>query len=280
MLALYKLLKFFFRHLLPERLRYAFARGMAAVVIRLNAQRRRVIVDNLTPLVGDARAKRLAPKLLGNFCMTAVDFFCSRDELLRVLKTENAAIIEKTWRKSRKVIIVTAHIGTWELGISYLVKKGFSVAGVYAPYREDTVVRWIQAHRDQEAEWIPAVRGAAEACMDALRRGRLLGMVSDIPFGEKGRRVTIAGRIARLPIGPWAIAARAGATVLPAFIIREAPGQYRMTVHDPIAVPPGSLRQQIVSMQDVYVRHLEQYLMRYPEQWGVLQPFWEPPGRA
>jgi lauroyl/myristoyl acyltransferase len=275
-LALYKTLKFFFRHLLPERLRYRVAKLIARFVIMFNSARRQTIIANLTPLVGAKEAEVLAPKLFGNFSQTAVDFFCPREGIVRALKEENTALIEKTWRKTRKVILVTAHIGNWEMGISYLVHKGFSVAGVYAPYREDAVVRWILAHRDQDVEWIAASRGAAQTCIDALRRGRLLGMVGDIPFGEKGRRVQIAGRNARLPLGPWAIAVRSEATVLPAFILRESPGCYRVIIKDPIPVPQeGSFRHQMEAMQDVYRTHLETYLRRYPEQWGVLQPFWE-----
>ena len=150
--------------------------------------------------------------------MTAVDFFCPRRNLAREIIEENAAVIEKAYRKYKKVIVVTAHVGNWELGMSYLIEKGFSMAGVYAPYREDEIVRWIMNHRNPDVEWIPATRGAAKACISALERGRVLGMVADIPFGEKGHRVKIGEAWTHLPLGPWAIAARARATVIPGFV--------------------------------------------------------------
>jgi lauroyl/myristoyl acyltransferase len=274
-LVLYKFLKFVFRYLVPGRLRYTLARLIARGVIRFNPRRRAVIVSNLTPLVGFAKAQEMAPELLGNFLMTAVDFFCPRRDMALTTPWENWSAFEKTYRKTKRVMFVTAHLGTWELGISCLVEKGYSVAGIYAPYRDDHIVRWIQAHRNPEVEWILAVRGAAEAGVHALQRGRVLGMVGDIPFGEKGRRVTIAGKQTHLPLGPWAIAARAQATVFPAFIIRESPGHYRGFVHDPIVPGEGSFRHQIKQMQDIYRTHLEYYLKTYPTQWGVLQPFWD-----
>ena len=83
---------------------------------------------------------------------------------------ENAAVIEKSYRRYKKVIVVTAHLGNWELGMSYLIDKGFSMAGVYAPYREDEVVEWIMSHRNPDVEWIPAARGAAKACINALEQ--------------------------------------------------------------------------------------------------------------
>jgi lauroyl/myristoyl acyltransferase len=274
-LSVYKCLKFAFRHLLPESWRYPFARLIARAVCLVNRPRRDLIVHNLAPVVGSYQARILAPVLLGNFSMTAVDFFCPRRNLAVNMKDDNWVAVDKAWRKSKKLLFVTAHMGNWELGISYLVEKGFSVAGVYAPYREDDIVRWIMAHRNPEVEWIAAARGAAAACVSALERGRVLGMVADIPFGEKGRRVSICGVPTRLPLGPWAIASRARATVIPSFILRESPGQYRVTFCDPISPREGSLRRQMEESQDIYRGHLERFLRRVPEQWGVLQPFWD-----
>ena len=149
------------------------------------------------------------------------------------------------------------------------------MAGVYAPYRESEVVRWILSHRNPDVEWIPAARGAAEACAGALERGRILGMVADIPFGEKGRRVKICGGRGYLPLGPWAIAARARAVVIPGFVLRVRPGHYRIHFHDPIRPMDGPLRRQLRMMQEVYRDHLESYLNQYADQWGCLQPFWD-----
>jgi KDO2-lipid IV(A) lauroyltransferase len=274
-LPLYKFLKFVFRHVIPGRLRYPLARLIARLVCVFNRKRRRLIQANLLPVVGPAQSVLLAPKLLGNFSMTAVDFFCPRSSLAREIQEEHASIVEKSYRRFKKVIIVTAHVGNWELGMTYLIHKGYSMAGVYAPYREDEIVRWIMSHRNPDVEWIPAARGAAEACVNALERGRLLAMVADIPFGEKGHRVKICGAQTYLPLGPWAIAIRARAVVIPGFVLRLSPGQYRVIFHDPLLPHEGSFRRQMEGMQEVYRTHLENYLKTYPEQWGCLQPFWD-----
>jgi KDO2-lipid IV(A) lauroyltransferase len=276
MLTLYKIFKFIFRWVLPARVRYPLVRFIARGVCLFNRRRRAVIVGNLTPLVGTEQAAKLAPVLLGNFLMTAVDFFCPRTDIPRVTPFDNFNYLEKAYRKTKKVIAVTAHMGHWELGLPCLVYRGYPITGVYAPYRDDEVVNWIHKHRNNDVEWIPTTRGAVGACIDAVQRGRILGMVADIPFGEKGRRVMIAGRQTHLPLGPWAIAVRSGATVIPAFLLREKPGSYRIAFQDPI-VPPteGSFRKKMEYMQDIFKNHLEHYLLRYPTQWGVLQPFWD-----
>jgi lauroyl/myristoyl acyltransferase len=276
LLASYQCLKFVFRYLVPPPLRYPLARWIARGICRFNPRRRETLVSNLAPLVGEARARELTPVLMGNFLMTAVDFFCSRPELIRQMSSTGWEHADAAYKKTGRVIIATAHMGNWEIGTSYLVNKGHRVVSVYATYTEDAIVQWILAHRNPKVEWIPATPGAADSCVKAIENGRILGIAADIPYGEHGRRVTIAGRSARLPVGPWSIALRAGATVLPAFILRESPGRYRAIIHEPIDPGAGTLKQRVVRMQDAYRGYLEQYLRAYPEQWGYLQPFWEP----
>jgi KDO2-lipid IV(A) lauroyltransferase len=276
LLASYKCFKFIVRYLIPPFLRYPLARGAARIVCRFNGRRRRVLIANLTPLVGEEKARETAPVLLGNFLMTAVDFFCIRPHRQKKLMMENWHRVEAGYHKSRRVMIVTAHIGNWETAISHVVESGYPVAGLYATYTDDKIVEWITLHRNPQVEWIPTAPGAADGCVTALQNGRILCLAADIPYGEHGRRVTMAGRTTRLPIGPWAIALRANATVFPAFILRTSPGQYRVMIHEGIKPTDEPLRRQIVKMQDVYRGHLEYYLKAYPEQWGNLQPFWEP----
>ena len=249
---------------------------MARLIYALNARRRAIIKENLVPVVGTQNADTLGSRLLENFAMTEVDFFCPPRRLVENMHEENFSVLEEARRRFKKVVAVTAHIGNWELGMSYLVSKGYPMAGVYALYREEKVVRWIMSHRDPHVEWIPAARGAFANCLETLERGRMLAMVADIPFGERGRRVNLCGARTHLPLGPWAIASRARAAVVPAFILREKPGQYVIRFQDPILPQEGSFRKQIEQMQDVYLLQLEKYIKTYPEQWGVLQPFWEP----
>src|SRR5262245_60913649 len=129
MLYLYKTLKFTFRHVLPEFVRYPLARMIGRIIIALDRKRRRVIVSNLKPLVGPKAAARRAPELMGHFAMTAVDFFCPRRDMVPSVQFD-WTVIDRTYRKHKNVILVTAHLGNWEIGISCLVERGYAVAGV------------------------------------------------------------------------------------------------------------------------------------------------------
>src|SRR5882762_9944583 len=99
-LASYKCLKFVFRYLVPPPVRYPLVRLMGRGICRFNALRREVLVSNLTPLVGQAKARELTPVLFGNFLMTAVDFFCSRPQLVKQMSSTGWENVEAAYQKT------------------------------------------------------------------------------------------------------------------------------------------------------------------------------------
>lgn len=275
---LYELLEWLFTFVVPKRWRYAMARGAAKALCRIDRSRRLIIEANLAPFIGQEQAHKRAPALLAGFATTAVDFFCQPADVLKKVTIENNAALEAAYRSGGRVMAVTAHLGHWEIGLSCLAQVGYPVTGVYSSFSDPRIDRWMKRHRDSRVDWVPVGSNVVRRCLDALERHRVVGMVVDVPFGEKGRHVLIAGHPTRLPAGPWMIARRAKAVVFPCFIVRESSGRYRARIHHPIEPRRGTMHQDIERMQTIFIGHLEHYLTNYPEQWGLLSPFWERAG--
>jgi KDO2-lipid IV(A) lauroyltransferase len=271
----YRLTVWCFSHLIPKRFRYASARFFARVVFLIHRPLRRILQDNLTPLIGADQAERIAPRVLMNFAETAVDFFSGSAEVRDRLEIENGGRLAEVYRSGTPVMAVTAHWGHWEMGPTCLTDRGYPVSSLYSPFADPHIDRWMKAYRDPRMDWVPVGAGAPYRCFKALEQRRIVGMVADIPFGEEGQRVSIKGQNVRLPLGPWIRRARAKATVFPCFIMRKKTGTYQTLIHDPIRPGAGPPKLEIQRMLADYVRHLEYYLTHYPEQWGVLAPFWE-----
>lgn len=275
MLFSYRVLEFVFRRLLPERLRDPLVRALAKGIYAFHPGLRTTLFQNLLPLIGPERASQVAPRLYQHFAVTTLDFFCPLKDGFKNVQEEGAEILKAAHDRGEKVMLVTAHFGNWELGLNYLAHRGLALTGLYARYRDPAMAEWVHSHRSPQVEWVPAVRGAAEACLNALARGRVLGLVADLPYGERGTRVRWGERVARLPLGPWAIASRAQATVIPAFVRTMGRGAYRIVYHEAMTPGTGSFRKQMERLQETYRLRLDDYLTRYPEQWGLLHPFWE-----
>jgi lauroyl/myristoyl acyltransferase len=77
--------------------------------------------------------------------------------------------------------------------------------------------------------------------------------------------VPLFGREARLPAAPLALARRTGALVVPGFVVRVAPGRYRVTLEAPLAEPPLA----------ALAAALERHVRRDPTQWFVFERVWD-----
>jgi hypothetical protein len=84
--------------------------------------------------------------------------------------------------------------------------------------------------------------------------------ISEVPF--------LRHRL-RLAAGPVSIAQSSGATLLPAFAVRDADGTFEVTLEAPLPVPQvGARGEQFYETAMVLGRRIEAYARRFPEQWG------------
>jgi KDO2-lipid IV(A) lauroyltransferase len=131
---------------------------------------------------------------------------------------------------------------------------------------------FIQRRRARGLRYLAVGRGAAHGVLKILRRRETVAMLADRPFGEDGVPVTLCGRTARLPRGPFLFACRHGTPILPGFVIMEGPGRYRAVIEEAIW-PAGP--DDVQNLMDKMAQVLGQYLSLHAEQWFCFEPVWE-----
>ncbi len=111
---------------------------------------------------------------------------------------------------------------------------------------------------------------------DVLARGGIIVALADRAEKSASLQSTFFGRPAAFPIGPHALAARAGATVLMGFGLYEGGSSYRIEIVEcGPAAPSGSRGGALQPVVDRYVALLESYARRYPKNWFNFFPYWE-----
>src|SRR5262249_36574795 len=139
-------------------------------------------------------------------------------------------------------IILTAHVGNFELGGLFLKQLGLDVSAVYAVDPSPV----IEAHREKArkligVEGIPVTRSpfAFVPILRALEDNRIVAIQADRDMSGTGRRMPFLGRTKSFPVGPFRIAALAGAPLFPGFVLQEPDGKYETRVHAPIRIESG-----------------------------------------
>jgi KDO2-lipid IV(A) lauroyltransferase len=186
-------------------------------------------------------------------------------ELLRVLDTPGP------------IVVVSAHTGNAELVCRALTHRGRPfvalVESIEPPEFADYLLR---LRSGPDARFYEATFGGVRACLEALRHGGLLAVMADRDIQGSGMPVELFGRCVRLPRGPWEIARRSGAVVIPILSSRIDADHFEVHVNEPFTVARSDDAEQDVRKAiERWAEVLEEHLPRDPGQWTVLENFWE-----
>ncbi len=197
------------------------------------------------------------------------------DELVEV----DASIehLDRVLAAGRGAIVITAHIGNWELLCARLARRGATGAVVGRVRERDSSHRWlIDMRRAYGVETI-AQDAPARAPLRVLRSGGVLGLLTDLHvrridgadvpfFGIPARTVTAAAGFARLQKAP----------LVPIRCVKDAgTGRFKLSVEEPLALDPAKDRD--AAMADLLERQnatFERWIMETPEQWAWHQRRW------
>ena len=114
---------------------------------------------------------------------------------------EAARRIEALLAEGKGLIVLTLHLGTWEMGLAHLAGMGYRVNVVLRPEDSEGAVYEQEARRRAGVRVVPA-GGSAWNGLDlllCLRRGEIVAIQGDRPFGPARERVPVEseGKAAR-----------------------------------------------------------------------------------
>jgi KDO2-lipid IV(A) lauroyltransferase len=116
---------------------------------------------------------------------------------------------------------------------------------------------------------------AAKQCLNVLRENKILGLVGDRDFGNKGIVLDFFGKPTLFPEGPAAFSLKTGAAIVPGFMLRNTDDSFVFRLEKPIEFQPsGDKERDTQELIRRYKMIFEDYIRRYPEQWYMFRRFW------
>jgi len=263
---------------LPRAVLFVLADLLADATHRTNAEPARNLRANLRsafPRWTEREVEDISKRIFRNFARNLVDygrFDTITDESLdRLLSSvQDLHFLEESFAKGRGVILVTGHIGNWELGALFFGRLGFKINVVTIPEGKERIDSIRGAYRMRQDIRTIVVDGSPFASLEivaALRRGEIVAMLVDRWEGSDGVPAKFLGADRRFPRGPFVLSRATGAPILPAFIVRDG-SIYRGVVDPPFFMDgpedePGARR---VSAS------LERMIRACPDQWYNFAP--------
>jgi KDO2-lipid IV(A) lauroyltransferase len=255
---------------LPPPAAFRMAEWLADAWQRCRTGDRAAVVSNLTlALASRPPRPSLISEVFRNFGRYLVEFFTIHQISRPEVAVQGHAHLERAQAGGRGIIILTGHLGNWEVGGALLRRMGFPVSVVALPHAERRMDRLFNAQRQRcRLEVIPLDARAGQRGLRCLRQGHLLGLLGDREFSGQGMEVPMLGATLQLPRGPAILSLRSQCPIVPTFCVREGCWKFRLCFEPPLR-PEG---QSVRSLLQQYARVLERYIRRFPDQWLVFQP--------
>jgi len=184
---------------------------------------------------------------------------------------------------TRGIILVTAHMGNWEVGSmlpeSHEGRRVHVVREAETDPRAQAFIAELLAKRSDEryATHFAADPQLGMMLLDALREGEIVALQGDRPRSG-GRMVEgrLFGQPFPLPVGPAALARATGAVIVPVFVFRQGRRSYRCWVDSPITVESTSDRQGDIERAVIrFNAALEAAIRKQPYQWFCFRQLWQ-----
>jgi KDO2-lipid IV(A) lauroyltransferase len=183
------------------------------------------------------------------------------------------------------VLVLTAHLGAWELSSFFHSLMGYPMGMVIRRLDNPRVDALVNGIRTLHGNRVLPKDDFARGLLKAMHAGETVGILMDTNMTPpQGVFVPFFGVDACTASGLARVALRSGAAVLPGFLVWE-PGERRYVLHfgPELALSrTGQTEFDAVENTALFTRTLETYIRRYPEQWLWVHRRWKtrPPGQG
>ena len=226
-------------------------------------------------------AARLARRVFFEYGRATIDVWRLRSEAFTPRITtfeEDARILVSGRRSGRGFLLVTGHVGNWEMGAVTLRRHGLTPAVVGQPELDPTVQEMRRDLRNRlgvESIDIGTSMSTAFKVRAAVDNGRAVALLVDRAYPEDQVVVPFFGRPTPFLRSPALLARFCDCDVLPGFFLRNPEGSYRNVWGQPIAADPAlSAEEDALRILSRVAADLEAVVRANPTQWFNFYRYW------
>ena len=276
--------------LLPRRVARAIGAAIGAIAFRVLGRLRRVGIRNLELAFPEMTAAdrettlrseyRNLGFLLAEFCKMP-DY--TPEAASRFIRYEGLENYLAARERGKGVLVLTGHLGAWELSSFYHSLMGMPMGMVIRRLDNPLVDAFVNRIRCLHGNRVIHKDDFARGLIASMRAGETVGILMDTNMTPpQGVFVPFFGVLACTASGMARIAAKTGAAVVPGFLLwEESEQKYVLHFGKELEVArTGDAEQDALTNTASFTAAMEGYIRQYPEQWLWLHRRWKtrPPG--
>lgn len=250
----------------------------------IKKQRERAVAQMMPALqISEDEARKLVKESFVNLARNVLDIFympnLNEKNLSEYIEIDHLERMRDALAEGHGVVVLTAHIGTWEWLSASFTLNGMPVTAIakLQPNQEySRVLDDLRATINVEI----FNRGTSEllAAGRALKKGKILGFLADQDAGSGGAFINFLGKIASTPMGPAVFSKKFHSPVVPAFIIRQPNGRHLVKIFEVMRFEDtGDADKDLFKFTEKMTEIIESVIRENPTQWLWFQKRWNTP---
>jgi len=233
------------------------------------------------PEKSEAERARIGRESFANLALSALESArADRLDIERAVEIlpEDEALLRKTHGLGKGVVVVTGHIGAWELFARRIAALGIPCGTVAKEAHDPRITRLLEESRRRAGVRV-FWRGAPLSARELLRflrdqRG-ILGLLIDQDTRVAGHFVPFFGRPAFTPRAAGDLAAHLGAPLMVGCAHRVARGMHRVALRTIDVERTGDRDADSFALTAAATQALESEIRASPAEWVWMHPRWQ-----
>ena len=179
--------------------------------------------------------------------------------------------------EGRGVILLTGHIGAWELSVYAHSIYGHPMSFLARRVDNPLVERLAESYRARYGNRSIDKIGSVREVLKTLKSGGVVGILADLNTSlEEGVFCDFFGVEACSTAGVATLALRTGAVVLPGYLIWDEKARiHRLHFEPPVeTIDTGNQKEDVIANTARYAKVLESIIRRHPDQWLWIHRRW------
>jgi lauroyl/myristoyl acyltransferase len=270
---------------LPLNFCRLLGRVTALIIYAFSKKDRKGLAINLSAAldrpVTDPVINRTVRQVFSNYGYYMTDFFLLPQLPPHKVKNffadiKGEEILKNAMAKGRGAILLSAHVGNWEVGGSLLRTLNYPLAVVVMPHNTAATNALVNRLRQDKGISVIQIDQSPFSGIEVLRHlsnNGIVAMGGDRDYFGTGREIKFLGNNVKFPVGPVILAMNSGAALIPAFVLKQPDGRYFGVLEEAIPlISEGDRDQAIKKNLEMTARIFEKYIRSYPDQWYCPDP--------
>jgi len=193
------------------------------------------------------------------------------------VQVKNIEYLNEVLQKGKGGILVSAHVGNWEMGGAVLPLLGFPLSVVALAHKDPKVNALFNTQREAFGAKVIQTDVAIRRVVEHLQRNRLVAILADRDFGTRGVVMDFLGHKTMIPKGAAYFSLKTGVPIIPIFFIRTQDNHFEINIYSPIeppSLPEGKILDKTAGDYiQKYLTIIENEIRKNPSQWLLFREF-------